>query len=195
MGAVIAVPEIWAAAADPPWPDLGNGRAPRGALGRRRGDRRLRDRARRGPHGPYSWRETGAIVEQADGQARSHGVRPLLAQADRDRRRPAYVYFSVALVCVVAGSAAADPEHGRVGPRHVIHGLIGFFGVIVPSVLAYWSAKDVPFPTLTRTIANLGTPLHFVAMLVLAGLVVLLIHLAFYPWPDVFRQSPTPASR
>jgi hypothetical protein len=26
------------------------------------------------------------------------------------------------------------------------------------------------------------------------GLVVLLIHLAFYPWPDVFHRTPAPDS-
>jgi hypothetical protein len=28
-------------------------------------------------------------------------------------------------------------------------------------------------------------------LVLLAGLVILLIHLAFYPWPDVFRRHPT----
>jgi hypothetical protein len=33
-------------------------------------------------------------------------------------------------------------------------------------------------------LADLQCRLQFVAVVLLAGLVILLIHLAFYPWPD-----------
>lgn len=198
VGAVIAVPEIWAAAGDPPWPTIS------GTVGHLEvlwdgvavivvalivlaAAHTLR----------YSWRDTGSLVVQADGRelGRTECGRFTRNPVEKDTV-PAYVYFTVALVCVIAGSALAatlSTDEWILG--YVVYGLIGVFGVIVPSSIAYWSAKDVPFPTLTRTIASLERRLHFVAMVILAGLVVLLIHLAFYPWPDIFRQHPTPASQ
>ncbi|MEC3913445.1 hypothetical protein [Nocardia sp. CDC160] len=68
---------------------------------------------------------------------------------------------------------------------YVLYGLIALMWVIVPSILAMFFSRDVPFPTLFRTIGYLERRAHPVAAILLAGLVVLLIHLAFYPWPVV----------
>ena len=56
----------------------------------------------------------------------------------------------------------------------------------MPSLLASVRAWDVPFPTLFRTIANLER-----ARGTVAGLVILLVHLAFYPWPDISHVLQT----
>jgi hypothetical protein len=56
--------------------------------------------------------------------------------------------------------------------------------VIVPNVAAYWFKRDVPFTTLFFTIQCLGRRLQLVAAFVAALLVILLLHLAFYPWPS-----------
>ena len=67
---------------------------------------------------------------------------------------------------------------------YVIYGLIAIFLVIIPSVLAYWFAREVPWPTLLATITSLERRWRPAAAVVLAGLVILLIHLALPPWPD-----------
>ncbi|MEU6582077.1 hypothetical protein [Nocardia sp. NPDC046763] len=68
---------------------------------------------------------------------------------------------------------------------YVLYGLIALMWVIVPSILAMFFSRDVPFPTLFRTIGYLERRAHPIAAILLAALVVLLIHLAFYPWPRV----------
>jgi hypothetical protein len=47
----------------------------------------------------------------------------------------------------------------------------------------------VPFPTLYRTIANLERRWRPAAMVIVAGLVVLAIHLVVFPWPDIFLRG------
>lgn len=55
--------------------------------------------------------------------------------------------------------------------------------LIIPNVLAYWFAKDVPFPTLFRTLADLDRRWHPLVLIIVAGLSVLVVHLVAYPWP------------
>jgi len=68
---------------------------------------------------------------------------------------------------------------------YTIYGTLAFFGIVVPSVVAYTLDKDAPFPTFFRTVAFLQRRLHWVATIVVAGLAVLAFHLALYPWPDL----------
>ncbi|MEV6774430.1 hypothetical protein AB0N05_37915 [Nocardia sp. NPDC051030] len=68
---------------------------------------------------------------------------------------------------------------------YVLYGLIALMWVIVPSILAMFFSRDVPFPTLFRTIGYLERRAHPFAAVLLGLLVVLLIHLAFYPWPRI----------
>jgi hypothetical protein len=65
-------------------------------------------------------------------------------------------------------------------------------GIVIPSVLAIFLAKEVPFPTLFRTIYYLGRRSHLATAVIVTGLVILLIHLAFYPWPSIFHQLQRP---
>lgn len=84
----------------------------------------------------------------------------------------------------------------------MLYGSISLLWLVAPSVAAFAWGKDVPFPTLFRTVQNLedwlrtrswklGTkPLGpvlawVVSYVILWGLVVLLLHLAFYPYPDI----------
>jgi hypothetical protein len=109
------------------------------------------------------------------------------------------VWMVVISTAVVAfgslATAELDPSDKFV-LAYVLYGLIAVFFVLIPSALAFWCARDVPFPTFFRTIANLERRLHFVSVLVVIGLVILLIHLALYPWPSIFHQlqKPTPNS-
>jgi hypothetical protein len=66
----------------------------------------------------------------------------------------------------------------------VLYGSIAVFGIVVPSVLAVVGC-DVSFPTLFATVQALERRARVVAAIVAAGFAILLVHLAFYPWPDV----------
>jgi hypothetical protein len=67
----------------------------------------------------------------------------------------------------------------------VLYGLIGFFGLLLPSVVGVVFRRDVPFPTFFWTIQKLESRLRPVAIVFAAGFTVLLIHLALYPWPSI----------
>ena len=66
---------------------------------------------------------------------------------------------------------------------YVIYGLMAVAFLIVPNVLAFWFAKEVPFPTLFKTLSYLDKRWHSAVMVVVAGLAVLAVHLVAYPWP------------
>jgi hypothetical protein len=98
------------------------------------------------------------------------------------------LYFAFALVVISAATALAvattdvDDEH-TVG--RTLYGLTALFWVVVPTALAWpkrWG-RDIPFATLVETIRNLEHRLRIVAFALGAGLVILLLHLVFYPWP------------
>lgn len=91
-----------------------------------------------------------------------------------------------------------DSRHFR--PSYVLYGLLALFWLVIPSFVAFVSGKDAPFPTLFRTVANLeddlrgwkpggvaaGPPLAWlVSYVIVAGLVILLIHITLYPFPDI----------
>ena len=57
--------------------------------------------------------------------------------------------------------------------------------MVIPASYAYFGGKDVPFPTLFATIQALERRARVVAIVFAAGITVLLIHLALYPWPAV----------
>jgi len=102
------------------------------------------------------------------------------------------------VVMVVFGSVLAaelDPSDLYV-LGYVLYGSIALFCVAVPSVVAFVWAKDVPFPTFFRTLAYLERRVHFLPVVVFIGLVILLVHLALYPWPNVFHvlKGPHPTS-
>ena len=97
----------------------------------------------------------------------------------------ALIYVPLALAAIAVGSIIAAVVSGDYWVQgYVIYGLIAVFLVIIPSVLAYWFAREVPWPTLLTTIMNLERRWRPAAAVVLAGLVILLFHLALPPWPD-----------
>ena len=93
-------------------------------------------------------------------------------------------YFAFATIVVVSGSIVAAQSHNRFLVGYVLYSLIAVFWVIVPNAGAFWLARDFPFTTLFFTIHCLGRRLQLVAAVIAALLVILLLHLAFYPWPS-----------
>jgi hypothetical protein len=92
-----------------------------------------------------------------------------------------------------------DPRHFH--PAYALYGLVALFWVAIPSVFAFASGKDAPFPTLFQTVLNLEAWLRsrswrhnlgpvagwLVGYVLLWGLVVLLLHLTLYPYPDITK--------
>ncbi len=87
------------------------------------------------------------------------------------------------VVGLVVAAGARHMHPGTYAGAYVLYGLIAVLWVIVPSVLAMFFAREVPFPTLFRTIGYLERRAHPIAAIILALLVILLLHLALYPWP------------
>jgi len=105
------------------------------------------------------------------------------------------VVMAITLIFVIGlGSlitAEVDPSD-RFVLAYVLYGLIASCFIVLPSVLAFCFARDISFPTLFRTIANLERRAHFIAVLLVMGLAILMVHLALYPWPGIFHQLRPP---
>jgi hypothetical protein len=100
---------------------------------------------------------------------------------------PAAAYFVAALAVVVGLSlwSYLDRPHDKYRLGEVMYGSIALFWMIVPALLALVGGRDVPFPTLFATIQALERRVRILAIVFGAGITILLIHLALYPWPAV----------
>ena len=105
------------------------------------------------------------------------------------REISAIAYFACALVIIGASTAivASTGEIDKYPVGWTLYGLILVFWVLVPSLVAWPKriAVDVPFPTLFSTVRSLERRVRVLALVVAAGLVMLLIHLVLYPWPSI----------
>lgn len=126
--------------------------------------------------------------------ARTVGGRPVtpngrITTESADVRLLGVGYLVAAAVALLLGVLfAAGDRHmspdSYLG-AYVLYGVIGLAWIVIPSVLSLVFSRDVPFPTLFRTIGYLERRAHPFAAVLLAALVVLLLHLALYPWPRV----------
>ncbi len=200
MGVVVGVPEIWAAIAgdDFYWPTIST------TIGH------LQELwpvvallpvavIVMGGYSIFRVREIGDTVVQADLQAFGRTPEGRLAKQDvpfeelrgggvpatggERRQWPVVPYFAFATVAVVAGSLLASRSDDRYVVGYVLYSLIAIFWIVIPNLSAYFFRRDFPFTNLFFTISFLGRRLQLVAGLVAALLVILLLHLAFYPWP------------
>ena len=71
---------------------------------------------------------------------------------------------------------------------YALFGSLAVFGIAVPLVLIWFKSKHVVFPTLFYTFKLLRDRFRWVAAAVAAGLAILVIHLALYPWPNLARE-------
>jgi hypothetical protein len=142
------------------------------------------------------------------GRLTSTGVEATGAEAAAFDEERAPLLFAVAAVVSLAaisvGTWAAvqwwdDSRHFH--PAYVLYGSAALLWLVIPSVVAFVWGSDPPFPTLFRTVKNLedwlsSIRLEFrgrligpmlawlVSFVILWGLVVLLLHLTLYPFPD-----------
>jgi hypothetical protein len=138
-----------------------------------------------------AWSERRVRQARRRADASAHTGRQV--REERHRRCHAvsvFVYFPLAVGVVAGGSVIAGIVSSDMFVLgYVIYGLIAIFLVIIPNALAFWFAAEVPFPTLYRTVANLERRWRPAAMVIVAGLVVLMFHLVFFPWPDIFFRA------
>jgi hypothetical protein len=96
----------------------------------------------------------------------------------------------VAIAGAAAGVAASAAGADKNELGYAIYLTLAVLGILVPSALAYWAHRVLDLPTLFATLAFLRSRAAWVALVVGALLVVLLFHLALYPWPNYHFGSP-----
>jgi hypothetical protein len=117
-------------------------------------------------------------------------------RAVRDPSETVHVSWSgwyivlVAAVGAVAGVIASALGANKIELGYAIYITLTVAGVVVPSALAYWWNRVLAIPTLFATLAYLRARAAWVAAVVVALLVVLLFHLALYPWPNFQFGGP-----
>jgi hypothetical protein len=75
---------------------------------------------------------------------------------------------------------------------YFIYGTLFAVGIVIPSLLVLAFDREVGFPSLFVTISHVRRRHDWKAWLattaLAAGLAILVIHLAFYPWPDITKE-------
>jgi hypothetical protein len=97
---------------------------------------------------------------------------------------PFVVLATGAAIGLAIGLDATKYEYG-----YVIYGVLAGLGIVLPGVLSFGFHRLVRFPTLFFAISKLRHRLHSVALILITGLTILAVHLAFYPWPDITHES------
>jgi Na+/serine symporter len=96
----------------------------------------------------------------------------------------AVAYFPAAVAVTAATATVAFVLGTRSYPLgYILYGMVAVLTLIVPSVLAFWWGREVPYPTLYRTLADLDHRSHLAVTILLAGLAILAVHLVAFPWP------------
>jgi hypothetical protein len=136
-----------------------------------------------------------SMMERVDPEARED-----FDEAEAERTFVVAAVLALALVALATWLAVEywdDKRHFH--PAFVLYGLLFLLWLVVPSLVAFFGGPEVQFPTLFRTVRNLeewiararlpwnlGPMLAwFVTYVILAGLVILLLHLTLYPYPDI----------
>src|SRR5579872_3545257 len=177
IGLVFAIPELAAAWHAVPWPTLS------ATVG----------------HLEYVWSPTAIFVVATIAAVATHVAqyRPdrLTARGHRTpggrlTRRPTsqpdrigwvgYTYLAGVGAAILAacflGVFWVRKEDSRWYLAYVLWGLVALLGFVLPSLLAYFAGRDVPFPTMFRMIGAAERRSHAVGLVVLAGLAVLFVH-------------------
>lgn len=125
--------------------------------------------------------------------ALAYGTRPAEPGKDelvlgRGRFELRYGWPLVYTLCILATVIAYALGADRFQRGYALYGSLAIFGIVVPLLLVRLRSKRVVFPTLFLTFKFLRDRFHWVAALVAAGLSILVIHLALYPWPNLARD-------
>jgi hypothetical protein len=96
-------------------------------------------------------------------------------------------YFALATGLVVAGYLAprlVDRTNKQLIGES-LYGAIALALFLIPGWLAYRLGRFVPFPTLFQSFQEIEGRAKWLAVVIAAGLTVLMIHLVFYPWTSI----------
>jgi hypothetical protein len=100
-----------------------------------------------------------------------------------------WVVLAACAAVAVAAVAIFDDDFVR---AYFIYGALFTLGILVPSILVLAFDREVGFTSLFVTIRALRERPDWRAWLastaLSAGLAILVIHLAFYPWPDITKE-------
>jgi hypothetical protein len=72
---------------------------------------------------------------------------------------------------------------------YAIYGSFLVLGILIPIAFLHRTGKATGFPSLLVGLRGLSKLIPGTYMLVIAGLAILVLHLALYPWPDLTRES------
>jgi hypothetical protein len=114
--------------------------------------------------------------------AEGHALREPVREVEEWRWGGWYI-VAVAVAAAAAGFVASALDASKDAVGFAIYGTLAV-GALAPSLLAYFNAKLLDVPTLFATIGYLQRRAHWAAAVFVALLVVLLFHLALYPWPN-----------
>jgi hypothetical protein len=121
------------------------------------------------------------------------GARTDTGRAQRPGAPPAqqsgYSWLFVLIPGLIALGLAIAFGASKIQLGYIIYGVLAVFGIVIPSVLAFVLNKEVRFPTLFFTLGRLRRRFHAAALILVTGLAILVVHLAFYPWPDITHES------
>jgi hypothetical protein len=102
-----------------------------------------------------------------------------------------YTAWVVFILSAIVGTIAVLVFDDNFVRAYFIYGALFAFGIVFPSVLVLLGHREVPFTSLFVTARALRQQRNWIAWLatvaISAGLGILLIHLAFYPWPDITK--------
>lgn len=188
VGIVFAIPEAWAGFGSPPWPSLSITVAHLETLWP--GTRVVIVAVivllvfqavgypfRHAGEGTSSTGQRTAVRTERGRLTRQAGDVPVISTVG---------YFLAALAITAGGSLlAANASSDPYVLGYVIYSLFWIFLVGVPNALAYFCARDFAFPTLFRTVADLESRWRLAAVAAVFALVILALHLVFFPWPNI----------
>jgi len=132
---------------------------------------------------------------------RTPGGRPTPAKAPKEARSAPsllpFVVYAVVTAAVVAGASyyvsTRSDTKGTYAIEYTMYGALAILCIVVPSIFANRRSRDVPFPTLLKTLELIERRSALVGLALVAVLGVLVIHLGLYPWPGSLPPpSPHP---
>lgn len=115
-----------------------------------------------------------------------------IEEAELDTRRRTLLRYGWPTVFLVT-ALIAFLVHAVDGAKYVLgYAIYGSFlvvGILIPILLVHRARRATGFPSLLVALSALTRRLRATPAIILAGLAVLVLHLALYPWPDLTRES------
>lgn len=97
--------------------------------------------------------------------------------------------YMITLLAALAVRLFISDEKFHLG--YAIYGSFAMVGILIPLFLVWRRSNRVVFPSVFYTFRKLRERFRWVAMAVIAGLAILVLHLALYPWPNLAREPAT----